>query len=197
MISRVPALSITLCSLLSSRTLTANVFCFQDGICQIFSISLCHGLFAVENEEILTCYSNIDFEALPSIYREASYHELIGCWWLTTQKLKWFESSNKCEEDGGQLVSLDKFKTQEELDSFDGIKDGDTMVYLGFLRNGSNAEFRWINGELLERSSFMWLDGEPNNDDKVLICGCGFSSGIIDDYCGFLNVAACHNPKSV
>ncbi|RXG59826.1 hypothetical protein Avbf_13327, partial [Armadillidium vulgare] len=61
MISRVPALSITLCSLLSSRTLTANVFCFQDGICQIFSISLCHGLFAVENEEILTCYSNIDF----------------------------------------------------------------------------------------------------------------------------------------
>ncbi|RXG58249.1 hypothetical protein Avbf_15326 [Armadillidium vulgare] len=90
MISSVPAPSLILCSLLSSRTSTANVFCFQDGICQTFSISLCHGLFAVENEEILTCYSNINFEALPSIYRKASYHELLGCWWLTTQKLKWF-----------------------------------------------------------------------------------------------------------
>ncbi|RXG61858.1 hypothetical protein Avbf_18908 [Armadillidium vulgare] len=67
-------------------------------------------------------------------------------------------------------MSFEKFPTEEEfIDYVSKLRFQTTFV--GFIRNGSKSDFKWFTGTTLNRSSFLWGNGEPNGDRDRLICG--------------------------
>ncbi|KAL7633679.1 UNVERIFIED_CONTAM: hypothetical protein RMT77_015633 [Armadillidium vulgare] len=108
------------------------------------------------------------------------FHKYAGCVWDSAKKTETFwKGIEMCEEEGGQLMSFEKFPTEEEFTDYIA-KLKFQFSYVGFLRNGSTSDFKWLTGTKLERSSFFWANGNPDKDNLDLICG-RLNNGKLDD----------------
>ncbi|RXG57246.1 hypothetical protein Avbf_10480 [Armadillidium vulgare] len=109
------------------------------------------------------------------------FHKYADCVWDSAKEAGTFWKGKEiCEEEGGQLMSFEKFPTEEEfIDYVSKLRFQTT--YVGFIRNGSKSDFKWFTGTTLERSSFFWGNGEPNNNHLDLLCG-NIYRGKLDDF---------------
>ncbi|KAL7633755.1 UNVERIFIED_CONTAM: hypothetical protein RMT77_015709 [Armadillidium vulgare] len=170
-----------MCALLANNKGT-NYFCYDFGICKLSHVSPCFSLGDdSNNENYSTCYvSQNFFEWRSRTENDGMFHKYAGCVWKSAKKEGPFWKRNElCEEERGLLISFEKFPTKKDFTDYVAqIKIGTSFV--GFFRNGSKSDFKWLTGTTLNRSSFLWLDGEPSSDDVDFMCGEVYH-GMLDD----------------
>ena len=77
-------------------------------------------------------------------------------------RISWQEAKEKCEAEGGHLVTI---TTQEEQQFIDILNSRKRVLWIGLYREMNSDEWNWITGEGNEYIN--WLDGEPSNGEET------------------------------
>ncbi|RXG55549.1 hypothetical protein Avbf_12704, partial [Armadillidium vulgare] len=115
---QIPLTSVLICAFHANGIPKANSFCFLEGLCLVLQVTPCQVSFDTSgHEDLLKCYTKYDYNSID--YREASFHEFVGCIWFARINVSTFWSMNdKCKEVGGQLVSFENFLNKKTLKLF-------------------------------------------------------------------------------
>ncbi|KAL7633847.1 UNVERIFIED_CONTAM: hypothetical protein RMT77_015803 [Armadillidium vulgare] len=185
--------SLLICVMFANHKGT-NSFCYQDGLCRLFYMQPC--LLPdndLVNKNSMECYSTTSLLALKSrIPKKATFNKYAGCVWGTDVELETFwEAKDKCNENGGQLITFEHFPTEKEFTDFTSILEHNDSAYVGLMRNGTTSDFVWVTGTVLSRDSFLWKSGEPNSSSSDMVCGNMDTGKLDDDICVRVKPANC------
>ncbi|KAL7633857.1 UNVERIFIED_CONTAM: hypothetical protein RMT77_015818 [Armadillidium vulgare] len=190
--------SVLICAFHANVIPKANSFCFHEGLCLVLQVTPCQVSFDTSgNEDLLTCYSKYDYNSQE--YREASFHEFVGCVWLAKKPVEtpfsFWSINDKCKEVGGQLVSFENFLNKEHFEAFiTKTKIGfDDSFIVGFIRNETSEHFKWLTGTTLRNDSFMWEENYPYYESPDYTCGQLYLKKLRNFRCQFsLSQGICH-----
>lgn len=77
---------------------------------------------------------------------------------LYDESLNWHEAKSKCEELGGNLVSIGS-KDEDKLIA--SLRDGRYFLWIGLVSDSSGMKWRWVDGTDYEYTN--WRDDRPDN----------------------------------
>ncbi|KAL7642979.1 UNVERIFIED_CONTAM: hypothetical protein RMT77_006268 [Armadillidium vulgare] len=184
-----------LCPLYARSPDETNTFCFQNGVCHLFKLQPCQvSSSALNDEDYLDCYFSTDFEKIKNMPSEATFYKLAGCVWLSEFGSSFTEINENCKEGGGQLITFEHF--QNETDSLNlvtsiGYND---KLYVGAIRQGFANKFKWLTGSILENTSFLWNENEPQDYVNEISCVQlhGITGKLDDVRCNNYRKGVCH-----
>ncbi|RXG67157.1 hypothetical protein Avbf_15295 [Armadillidium vulgare] len=137
-----------------SQRQTVSAFLKVFALC--FRVTPCQVSFDTSgHEDLLKCYTKYDYNSID--YREASFHEFVGCIWFARINVPstFWSMNDKCKEVGGQLVSFENFLNEEDFEAFFKEKGLGFFNVVGFIRDETSAEFKWVTGTTLRNDSFL------------------------------------------
>ncbi|KAL7630792.1 UNVERIFIED_CONTAM: hypothetical protein RMT77_018994 [Armadillidium vulgare] len=148
--------------------MNSDSFLYDENVCSMFNfydpcqLSRCLNSDD-DKDEASNYYSIFHVKAFNKIPKEVKYYNFAECVWQIKTTANYSTNFKECEKDGGNLITYENFPTESDFSDFVTASGFTEILYVGALQeNGAVDDFVWISGAKLEKESFLWGSGEPN-----------------------------------